>query len=140
MADTATIASLATAGGTLVLAIATFSSTRSANRAARIAEQSLLAGLRPLLLTARPQDRPEKITWQDEHFSKAEGGRGVVEQANGVIYLAVAVRNAGAGLAVLHAWHVWPEWGDSRHPPAEPSEFRRLNRDLFIAPGDSGFW
>ena len=34
MADTSTIASLATAGGTLVLAMATFSSTRSANRSA----------------------------------------------------------------------------------------------------------
>jgi len=41
MADTSTIASLATAAGTLVLALATFSSTRSANRAARISEQSL---------------------------------------------------------------------------------------------------
>src|ERR1019366_2232510 len=39
--DTSTIASLATAGGTLILAVATFSSTRSANRAARVSEQAL---------------------------------------------------------------------------------------------------
>jgi len=38
MADLTAIASLATAGGTLVLAIATFGSVRSANRAARVAE------------------------------------------------------------------------------------------------------
>ena len=39
MADWVTISSLATAGGTLVLAVATFSSVRSANRSARVAEQ-----------------------------------------------------------------------------------------------------
>src|SRR5205823_1095888 len=37
MADWATISSLATAGGTLVLAAATFASVKSANRSARIA-------------------------------------------------------------------------------------------------------
>ena len=39
--DWVTIASLATAGGTLVLAVATFSSVRSGNRTARAAERSL---------------------------------------------------------------------------------------------------
>jgi hypothetical protein len=43
LADWVTISSLATAGGTLVLAVATFSSVRSANRSARVAERSLLA-------------------------------------------------------------------------------------------------
>jgi len=47
--DSVTVSALATAGGTLVLAVATFASVRSANRAARAAERSLLAGLRPLL-------------------------------------------------------------------------------------------
>lgn len=47
MSDASTIASLATAGGTLVLAAATFSSKRSANRAARVSEQSLKVGLKP---------------------------------------------------------------------------------------------
>ena len=47
--DWGTIAELATAGGTLVLAISTFASVRSANRAARAAERSLLVGLQPLL-------------------------------------------------------------------------------------------
>jgi hypothetical protein len=54
--DWASIASLATAIGTLVLAVATFASVRSANRAARAAEQSLLVGLRPLLMPSRLQD------------------------------------------------------------------------------------
>ena len=51
--DWASIASLATAAGTLVLAVATFAAVRSANRAARAAEQSLLVGLRPLLVPSR---------------------------------------------------------------------------------------
>ena len=51
MADWATISSLATAGGTLVLAMATFASVRSANQSARVAERSLLVGLRPVLFT-----------------------------------------------------------------------------------------
>ena len=50
MADWATISALATAGGTLVLAVATFASVRSGNRAARLAERSLELGLRPLLM------------------------------------------------------------------------------------------
>jgi hypothetical protein len=55
-ADWATISALATAGGTLVLALATFGSVRSANRAARLAERSLRAGLRPLLMPSRLED------------------------------------------------------------------------------------
>jgi hypothetical protein len=46
MADGSTIASLSTAGGTLVLAIATFSSVRASHASALIAEQALLIGLR----------------------------------------------------------------------------------------------
>ena len=68
MADASTIASLATAGGTLILAIATFSSTRSANRAARISEQALKVGLRPVLFNARPQDPPQKVGFADNHW------------------------------------------------------------------------
>ena len=62
MADWATISALATAGGTLALAGVTVASVRSANRTARLAEQSLLAGLRPLLMPARPEDAPQQVT------------------------------------------------------------------------------
>jgi hypothetical protein len=61
-----TISALATAGGTLVLAGATYASVRSANRAARVAERSLLAGLRPLLMPSRLDDPPQKVTFVDE--------------------------------------------------------------------------
>src|SRR5436189_183776 len=60
MADWVTISSLATASGTLVLAVATFGSVRSANRAARVAEQALLAGQRPLLVSSRFDDAAQE--------------------------------------------------------------------------------
>ena len=99
MAYWPTIASLATAGGTLVLAAATFASVRSANRAARVAELSLMAGLRPLLLSSRAEDPSQKIMWSDRHFAHVPGGRATVEVDGDVIYLAASVRNAGAGAA-----------------------------------------
>ncbi|HEX2823669.1 MAG TPA: hypothetical protein VHO07_26420 [Streptosporangiaceae bacterium] len=44
-----TVADLATALGTLILAVATFSAVKSSNLMARVAQQSLLVGLRPVL-------------------------------------------------------------------------------------------
>ena len=63
MADWATIASFATAGGTLVLAGATFSAVRSSNRSARIAEEGLLMSLRPLLVPSLTTDTEQKLIW-----------------------------------------------------------------------------
>jgi hypothetical protein len=60
MADITTIAELGTAGGTLILAIATFGSVRSANRAARVAERSLQIGLRPLLVESGARTHPSR--------------------------------------------------------------------------------
>lgn len=48
MIDWATASSQPTAGGTLLLAVATFASVRPADRYARVAEQPLRAGLRPV--------------------------------------------------------------------------------------------
>lgn len=56
-----TASSLATGAGTLVLAIATFASVRSANRAARVAEIALQVRLRPLLVPSRLQDPEQKV-------------------------------------------------------------------------------
>lgn len=138
--DWSTAASLATAFGTLVLAFATFAAVRSANRAARATERSLLVGLRPVLTPTRFTDPPEKIGFVDGHWVTANGGRGVAELTENVIYLAIAVRNVGNGLAVLHGWtlHGNTRYGDVPHD--DPASFRRLTRDLYIPPGDSGMW
>jgi hypothetical protein len=141
MADWVTISSLATAGGTLVLAGATFASVRSANRAARVAELSLLASLRPLLVPSRPDDPPQKVGFADGQWLQVPGGGGTAEVTDESIYLAIALRNVGTGIAVLHGWRFWPEQraGEySEHAPLE--EFQRLTRDLYVAAGDVGFW
>ena len=140
MVDWVTTSSLATAGGTLVLALATFSSTRSANRAARVAERSLLEGLRPLIVASRFDDPPEKISFADQHWVRVPGGHGSIEVTAEVEYLALAIRNAGRGMAVLHGWIAYASEPASR-PDHEPLEqFRRLTRDIYVPPGDRGFW
>jgi hypothetical protein len=138
--DWATISALITAGSTLVLAVATFGSVRSANRAARIAERALQVGLRPLLMPSRLEDPAQKIRWVDEHWARVEGGRASVEVAEGNIYLAMSVRNAGNGIAVLQAWHIDAELMPAGRPPPERDQFRPHTRDLYIPAGDTGFW
>jgi hypothetical protein len=141
MADTSTIASLATAGGTLVLAVATFASTRSANRAARISEQSLKVGLRPVLFSARPQDPPQKVGYGDDHWVVLHDGLAVAQQAqDGNIYLALPLRNVASGIAVLHGWHLWPRRAGLEDPHPQLDDFRTQTRDLYVPAGDISFW
>jgi hypothetical protein len=140
MADWVTISSLATAGGTLVLAGATFASVRSANRAARAAERSLLAGLRPLLMPSRSDDAQQKVGFADGKWLHVPGGQGAAEAGDDAVYLAISLRNAGAGIAVLHGWRLDPG-RDLRAPDHGPlEEFTRLTRDLYIPAHDLGFW
>jgi hypothetical protein len=144
--DWSTIASLATAGGTLVLAVATFAAIRSANRSARISEQaartaerSLLANERPLLVTSRLQDPQQKTQYPEGMWLKVDGGRAALELTDEVIYLAVSIRNVGSGLAVLHGWFVQVGLQRERsHPPLE--DFTTQNLDIYVAPGDNGLW
>jgi hypothetical protein len=140
MADTSTIASLATAGGTLVLALATFSATRSANRSARLTEQTLKVGLRPVLFNARPQDPPQKVGYMDDHWLMLRDGLAAVQEFGENLYLAIPLRNVASGLAVLQGWHVWPGRVEGNTPPPAPEEFRRLTRDLYVPAGDISFW
>jgi hypothetical protein len=139
VSDVNTLASLATAGGTLVLAIATYSATRSANRAARISEQALQAGLRPVLFNARPQDPPQKVGYVDDHWVLVRDGLAAVQLHEECIYLAIPLRNVAEGLAVLHEWsaRVRPLSADER---PDLTLFRRLHRDLYVPAGDISFW
>jgi hypothetical protein len=146
--DWATLADLATAFGTLVLAIATFSAIRSANRSAKVAERSLQIGLRPLLMPTRREDPTLKANFGDGKWvhligggaaGEIGGGDGTMGPEDGVIYLALPLRNVGSGIAVLHGWIFYPEWyrGDS-HPDLK--DFQLNTRDLYVPPGDIGFW
>jgi hypothetical protein len=142
----ATIASLATAGGTLVLAVATFAAVRSGNRsartadrAARIAEESLLAGQRPLLVNSRLQDAPQKARFVEGNWVTVQGGGATLEATDGALYLAISVRNVGTGLAVMLGWHVVVgRQAERSHPPLE--DFTIQQRDIYVGPGDSELW
>ena len=91
-----TTASLATAAGTLVLAVATFASVRSANRAARTAERALLEGLRPVLVNVPAAGSAgEDLASSTSTAIRVEGGHGVVEITDEVIYLAIGAAQCG---------------------------------------------
>jgi hypothetical protein len=138
--DWETFAGLATAAGTLVLAVATFSAVRSSNRSARIAEEALLAGLRPLLVQSRSTDPDQKVLWSDRYALHLRGGRAVAEARDGVIYLAMGVRNVGTGIALLHGWYPRTERALANDPVPGIADFRRLTIDLYVPPQDSGYW
>ena len=141
VADWSTIASLATAGGTLVLAIATFGSTRSANRAARVSEEALLVGLRPVLFNARPDDPAAEGA-----ASSTTTGCGCATgsprcrkpTADPLHGDAAAQRRTGhRGAARLVPA---PEIARSEVPHRPVEEFRRSHRDLYVPAGDINFW
>jgi hypothetical protein len=141
MADWVTVfSSLATAGGTLVLAAATFSSIKSANRSARLAERALLAGQRPILIPSREDDPAQRVRFGDGVILTVEGHGGKVEVVDGRVYMAIALRNGGAGVAVLHGWRAEPleRTVDATIPPLDA--LRRQLRDLYIPAGETGFW
>jgi hypothetical protein len=134
-----TWASLATAAGTLVLAVATFASVRSANRSARVAEQALQEQRRPVLVTSRLDDPLQKINFLDGHWVRVTGSGAVAEHEDGNTYLAVSLRNVGAGIGVLQSWTATAGLNASREH-ADLEQFRAQSRDLYIPAGDVGLW
>jgi hypothetical protein len=130
-----TAASLATAGGTLILALATFASVRSANRAARTAEIALQEQRRPVLVQSRLDDPLQKISFVDGHWVHVTGSRAAAEHVDGTVYLAMSLRNVGAGIGVLQGWVPHVGMNTSRE-----HAYRPQSRDLYIPAGDVGLW
>jgi len=137
--DWATISSLATAGGTLVLAVATFASVRSANRSARVAREALRVNMRPLLIPSRLNDPVQKIFFSEGRTFRLDGGRGTVEYENGTVYLAMSLRNSGQGIAVVHGWRFLAGRDAIANRP-DPADFRSQGLDIAIGPADIGYW
>jgi hypothetical protein len=129
-------ADLGTAVGTTVLAVATFASTRSANRSARVAERALLEGIRPILLPSNWSNPPQKVRFADGRWVTALGARASLEITDEAVYLVMSVRNAGAGVAILHGWHLC---ADAQDPLVPVDEFHRLTRDIYVPTNDPGF-
>jgi hypothetical protein len=146
-------ASAGTAVGTLILAGATFAAVRSGNRSARIAERALLAGLRPLLMPGQDGDPVERVLFADGRILDVGGARATVDEADGIVYLALPLANVGSGLARLLGYRLEAQiaeemerdpLGPARHRRGDALPdlvaFRRQQRDLYIAPGRVGFW
>lgn len=130
------VADLATAIGTLVLAIATFFSIRSANRSNRTADRALQQGLRPILLPSLFTDPDQKIHYVDEHWLRVPGGRATLEVTDTAAYLGLSVRDIGTGPAVIDAWDILDTARDERRPVGE---FHPLTRDVYVASGACGY-
>ena len=152
MADWVTISALGTAGGTLVLAVATFSSVRSANRSARVAEQSMLLGTRPVLIPSRELDPTERVRFGDGTFLNIAGHGAAAEQHDGRIHMGIGLRNGGAGLAVILGWRARTQAGEEaatgesitarqgEMPRPSLADFRRQQLDLYIPASETGYW
>jgi len=151
VADWVTISALATAGGTLALAGATYASVRSSNRSARLAELALQEQRRPVLVNSRQDDSEQTVGFADGRWVAIPGGGATIEAAAESVYLAMSVRNVGAGLAVLQGWRlheVAVEDTEKRgwrrsviiEAPPRPEDFRSLTRDQYISSGDLGIW
>jgi hypothetical protein len=140
MADWVAISSLATAGGTLALAATTYASVRSANRAARAAELSLLAELRPLLIQSSEGDPVQRVNFMDELGFVVPGGEAAVQVIDTRFFLVISLRNVGPGIAVLHggSLHPEPRRAVDGHTPVDG--FHLLTRDIYIPSAKVGFW
>jgi hypothetical protein len=140
VADWVVISSLATGGGTLALAATTYLSVKSANRAARVAELSLLAGLRPLLVASNESDELQRVNFYDVHGIAVPGARGAVEIVSENVYIVISLRNVGSGIAVLHGGIVHAEFQRASVDPPPLVDFALLTRDVYIPPAAVGFW
>jgi hypothetical protein len=120
--------------------MATFAAVRSSNRAAKVAKMALEQQLRPVLIQSKLDDPVEKIGFADGHSLRVGGSEAVLETDDDVIYMAMSLRNVGAGIGVLQSWHVSPRrlGREVDHAPVE--EFRELSRDLYIPAAGIGLW
>jgi hypothetical protein len=142
---------LTSAAGSLVWAFATFQAVRAANRSARVAEQALEIGLQPVLVPSRPEDPPERVTFREGMVIEAPPGGAYVDELDGNFFVVLPLRNVGNGLAVLRAGHVaLAEVAEMRlqsqgadgptHWPESRDVYRDLQRDLYVPPGERGYW
>jgi hypothetical protein len=92
-------------------------------------------------MPSRLDDPPQKVGFADDKYLVTKGGYGAAEATDEAVYFAMSVRNAGAGIAVLHGWYLYPErrTSASEGPPALEA-FHRLTRDIYVPAGDLGFW
>jgi hypothetical protein len=105
-----------------------------------VAEISLLTGLRPLLVESGEADPTLRVNFHDLRGIAVPGGRAAVEFVDDRLYIVVALRNVGTGIAVVHGGVVHPGRFTSEYGPTAPEDFTRPIRDIYIPPATVGFW
>ncbi len=100
----------------------------------------MLAQLRPLLLPSSPDDPPQRVPFADGVGVTAPGGGAGLAVVDGRVYMGLSLRNHGTGIAVLHGSRFYPDRHGGPEGYDAPEDFRRLSRDLYIAPGKLGYW
>jgi hypothetical protein len=94
-----------------------------------------------------------EVQFADGRVFETGSGDALVRCETGTIYVALQLRNGGAGVAHLAGYRLEPESarsvtedprGLARHrrgdPAPDPGTFTEQQRDLYIAAGDLGFW
>jgi hypothetical protein len=93
-----------------------------------------------VLVQSRLEDPVQKIMFVDRHWVSASGSGAVVEHIDGTIYLAMSLRNVGAGIGVCQGWTIRAGLQRSLTDHFPESEFRAQTRDLYVPVGDIGLW
>jgi hypothetical protein len=104
-------------------------------------------------MTPRRGDPAVDVQFADGQVFETGWGDALLRRRDGVIYLALQLRNGGAGVAHLVAYRLEPEpagtvtqdpRGLARHrrgdPSPDPSTFTEQQRDLYIPAGELGHW
>jgi hypothetical protein len=98
-------------------------------------------GVRPVLIPSREEDPPQRVGFGDRVLLSVPGHGGAIKVENDNLYMAIALRNGGTGLAVIHGWRVEVMARPAPDMPRpDPERFRRQMLDLYIPAGDIGFW
>ena len=75
-----------------------------------------------------------------DRWVSVRGGMAQTFHEDGVIYMTMALRNVGSGLAVLHGWHAVGRRLMGGSELADIDNFRMLTRDIYVPAGSTGFW
>ncbi len=153
-----------TAAATVILAIVTYLAVKGGDRTAHAAERAAAAAMetaqaaarsadaamktlivqtRPILVSAHLDDPSQDIVFHYDHIlkPKVEGRKpAVFEDTGDSIYMGIALRNIGLGMALLYGWRVYPNALTSDILPGTFEDFTCMMRALHIPPGGLGYW
>jgi hypothetical protein len=91
----------------------------------------------------RPEDRTERVDFAAGGGSRSfelPGGTALVVEEGGVSLFAISLRNVGTGAALIEGWYMRRGFLTADVPHSDPDQFQSQRRDLYISPGDTGFW